>query len=480
MQFNTLHFAFFFIVVYILYLISSHKWQNGLLLLASYLFYSFWDWRFLSLLWLSTIVNFLCGLGIEKLTDERKRKALFIVTICFNLAILGIFKYFNFFSEGLRTFLWLLGFQANPMTLNIILPLGISFYTFQVMSYPIDIYWKRIKPTDNFPSFALFVAFFPQIISGPIERARNMLPQIMNERKITAEQFYGGCWLILWGLYKKLVIADNLAKVTTTVFTSYAPGTPGGITLLMTFAFAFQLYADFSGYSDMARGLARLMGFNIMLNFRTPFFSKNPSDLWQRWHISLTTWIKEYLYYPLGLAQFFGRQLNSYAVILLTWGIMGFWHGPQFKYILWGIYHGFLIIIYSKLRPFTAALTVKNRTLSAVSSALKTFAMFILFSLGLVFFAANSTWESLFAFRDIIFNFSKPFHPGSLGSFYIGMIAIFLMPMIIIEYFQYRSDDELIIFKWPALLRGVIYYGLLYLIMIYGVFSVQKYYYFQF
>jgi D-alanyl-lipoteichoic acid acyltransferase DltB (MBOAT superfamily) len=432
------------------------------------------------LLWLSTIVNFFCGIKIDNLPEGRRRTTWFITSVCFNLGILGLFKYFNFFSEGFRGILWLLGFQANPMTINIILPLGISFYTFQVMSYPIDIYWGRIKPTKRFFDFALFVAFFPQIISGPIERARNMLPQILNKRSVTAEKFYGGCWLIFWGLYKKLVVADNLARMTAGVFGAYVPGISGKITLFMSFAFTFQLYADFSGYSDMARGLARVMGFDIMLNFKTPFFSKNPSDLWQRWHISLTTWIKEYLYYPLGLAQFFGRPLNSYVVILLTWAIMGFWHGPQLKYVAWGVYHGTLIILYSKLRPFENFIKVKNKIILAASAAFRMLIMLTLFSIGLVFFAANSSREAFAAIGDIIFNFSKSFSFGAVGMSYIGMMAIFLLPMAVVEYLQYKSDDELVIFKWPALLRGAAYYILFYLIIVYGVFSVQKYYYFQF
>jgi D-alanyl-lipoteichoic acid acyltransferase DltB (MBOAT superfamily) len=480
MQFNTIHFAFFFITVYLLYVILNHRWQNRLLLLASYAFYCFWDWRFLPLLWLSTIVNFYCGLKIDNLPEGRGRRNWLVVAICFNLGVLGFFKYFNFFSEGLRTMLWLVGFQPNPMTLNIILPLGISFYTFQVMSYPIDIYWNRIKSTKRFLDFSVFVAFFPLIISGPIERARNMLPQLIQRRDITAEKLYAGSWLIFWGLYKKLVIADNLARITTGVFSPYAGGLPGGLTFFAIIVFTLQLYADFSGYSDIARGLSKVMGFDIMLNFRTPFFSKNPADLWQRWHISLTTWIKEYLYYPLGLARFFGRELNAYLVILLTWSIMGFWHGPEFKYILWGVYHGALIIIYSKLKQFAGFLKVGNRFAAGISSAVRMLIMFTLFSAGLIFFAVNSSREAFSAIHDMIFNLSRAFSFGQFRSFYIGMMAIFLLPMAVIEYFQYRADDELVIFRWPAPLRAIIYYLLFYLIIIYGVFSVQKFYYFQF
>ena len=476
MLFNSLHFALFFAVLYVLYIVFKHKWQNILLLLASYVFYSFWDWRFLSLLVISTLVNYHLGLRIDDSKEERKRKLYLILSICFNLGLLGFFKYFNFFLDNLHTLLWYLGWHVDKVTLNIILPLGISFYTFQAMSYPIDIFRRVIKPTKNITNFALFIAFFPQLIAGPIERARNLIPQIENERKLNLKSFYEGSWLILWGLFKKIVIADNLAKITEASF-SRGSIVLGGTALIATYAFAFQVYADFSGYSNMARGLAKLLGFNIMVNFRMPFFSSNLYDFWQRWHISLTTWIKEYLYYPLALAKVFGRQLKAPVVIILTWAIMGFWHGAAWKFIMWGVYHGAILVLYSKIRPYLKNIKPKKAWISSCLSIVNTFIVFNLFCIGILFFAAESTTQA-FGIMGNIVNGLFFYQYFSLN---IALLVLILtLPIVIMEYFQHKSNDEIIIFKWPIPVRAMVYYLILYSIILYGDFSAQQYYYFQF
>lgn len=479
MLFNSLHFALFFIIVYILYLALrpiGHKWQNRMLLAASYAFYSFWDWRFLSLIILSTLINYYFALKIESAKDSASSKKFLVIAIVLNLSILGLFKYFNFFIDNLQVLAWQFGMHTNRVTLNIILPLGISFYTFQAMSYPIDVYRKVMKSTTRLLDFALFIAFFPPFVAGPIGRAKSMLPQIFTERTVTADKFYGGCWLIFWGLFKKIVIADNIAKTTAVLFgPHYALG--GSLALIAAYGFALQVYADFSGYSDMARGLARVMGFELALNFRTPFFSRDLYDLWQRWHISLTTWIKEYIFYPLALARFYGKQLAAPLVILITWAIMGFWHGAAWKFIAWGVYHGILLIIYSRVRPYINLINPSTRFLAGAWSCLRIFVVCTLFSVGLLFFAAESATQVFQIIVSMLMNLFSP------AFFSIKVLIFFLalaLPVMLLEYFQFKKDDELVVFRCPAVAQGVIYYAILYMIILYGDFSAQQYYYFQF
>lgn len=476
MQFNSLNFAYFFVMVYILYLAVGHKWQNRLLLVASYAFYSFWDWRFLSLILLSTFVNYYAGIKIETAASSFQRKKILFASISYNLIVLGFFKYFNFFAYNLRVLCWSFGWQISPVMLNIVLPVGISFYTFQAMSYPIDVYRNVIKPTRKLLDFAVFIAFFPQLVAGPIERAKNLLPQISGKRIVTFEKFYAGAWLIFWGLFKKIVIADNLAKLTLPVFQAENP--VSGINLLIViYMFAFQVYADFSGYSNMARGLAKVLGIELMVNFKTPFFASNLYDFWQRWHISLTTWIKEYLFYPLALARFFRKQLRAPVVVLLSWSIMGFWHGASWKFVLWGVYHALLLILYSKIRPHLKFFRPGNDPLKLIFKILGIIFVFNLFSIGIVFFAAESLPQVGGIFLS---TFSGIVSGVPLNIYYLFLFLAASLPVMALESFQYKHNDELVIFSWPFYVRGVIYFGILYAIILFGDFSAQKYYYFQF
>lgn len=468
MLFNSLYFAVFFLLFYSLYLVFGHKWQNRLLLAANFLFYAFWDWRFLSLIVASIIFNYYLGAAIGASETNPKRKSYLVLSICLNLGMLVFFKYFNFFIDGLK----------GPFPLNIILPLGISFYTFQAMSYPIDIYRGMIKPSHSILNLALFISFFPLLTAGPIERARNMLVQFAEKREITLTKFYEGAWLFFWGLYKKIVIADNLARFTSKVFAKQGLSSPGGIVLIATYAIAFQIYADFSGYSDMARGIARAMGFNVMVNFRTPFFSSNIYDFWQRWHISLTTWIKEYVYYPLALARIYGRQIKTRLVIIITWALMGLWHGATLVYLIWGIYHGAAIVVYNKIRPYLTLIKPrKNTTVANIFLTGKILFIFHIFCLGILCFAVKTPSDVILALKRIISDFSSLYYyvgPAMLSA------VVLICPLLAMEYFQYRSDNELIIFKWPVIVRSLIYFVLFYSIIIYGDFSAKRYFYFQF
>jgi len=299
MLFNSLEFFIFFAGCFILYWFLSHSLQNRFLLVASYIFYGSWDWRFLSLIIISTLTDYYCGIKIASAGSPARKKFFLGTSIAVNLGILGVFKYTNFFiNEALELFN-ILGFQIHYSTLNIILPIGISFYTFQTLSYTIDIYREKLKPISGFFDFALFVAFFPQLVAGPIERAFNLIPQILSKRHFIEKQVSDGFRLILWGLFIKMVIADNLAPYVDQVYA--APDQHGAPALATaTYFFAFQIYCDFAGYSTIARGVARTLGIELMINFRNPYCSKSIPEFWNRWHISLSTWFRDYVYIVLG------------------------------------------------------------------------------------------------------------------------------------------------------------------------------------
>ncbi len=266
MLFNSLQFALFFITIYVLYLLFNHKWQNRMLLLASYIFYALWDWRFISLILISTVIDYFCGIKIDEAENIKRKKLFLYLSVVGNLSILGFFKYFNFFANNLQVLFNFFGFSIEPRFFNIILPLGISFYTFRTMNYTISIYWEQMKPTKKFFDYALFVAFFPTLLSGPIDRAKNFLPQILSPRKLTLDKFYEGCFLIFWGFFMKVFVADNLSKIVDPVFSGGAPY-QGAAVLISLYAYVLQEYCDFAGYSYIAIGLGKIMGFNIMINF---------------------------------------------------------------------------------------------------------------------------------------------------------------------------------------------------------------------
>ena len=343
MLFNSLDFVLFFLVVYGLYLVLPHRWQNRMLLVASYFFYGCWDWRFLSLIWLSTLIDYWVGNRLHATESPRLRRAYLLVSICTNMAILGFFKYYNFFADNLYALLLGLGIHVEPWRLRIILPVGVSFYTFQALSYTVDIYRRTLKPAENLLNFALFVAYFPQLVAGPIERAAHLLPQVERPRVVTWKGIEEGGWLMLWGFFKKIVVADNLAGIADSLFSGRVELTAGSV-LIGLYAFAFQIYGDFSGYSDIARGLAKWMGFDVMVNFRNPYVALNPSDFWRRWHISLSTWLRDYLYIPLGGNRKGLRR--TYVNLAITMLLGGLWHGAAWTFVIWGAYHGLLLAVH--------------------------------------------------------------------------------------------------------------------------------------
>jgi alginate O-acetyltransferase complex protein AlgI len=350
MLFNSAEFAIFFIITYGLYLVINHKWQNRMLLAASYIFYGSWDYRFLALMILSTLIGYQSALLIEKFKDNKLMRRLFLgLALSTDLSILLFFKYSNFFLENLSLMLHGLGFHTSLDTLNIILPVGISFYTFQSMSYVLDVYKKEIPAEKNLLDFALFISFFPQLVAGPIERAGHLLSQVKSKRQIISNHIYEGSYLIFWGLFQKIYVADNLGKIADVFFESSLPYEPLAV-LTGVYAFAFQILCDFSGYSDMARGLAKLMGFELMINFNCPYFASNPREFWNRWHISLSRWFRDYVYIPLGgNKRGLGLTLRNLVITML---LAGLWHGARWTYIVWGLYHGFLLLTHRILEKF--------------------------------------------------------------------------------------------------------------------------------
>ena len=344
MLFNSVEFAIFLPIVFGLYWLLSKKdirYQNILLLVSSYIFYGWWDWRFLSLIIFSSFLDFFLGIYIGKSNSPIHRKILLLISLLVNLGFLGFFKYYNFFLDSFVDSFTFFGSNFEVSRLNIILPVGISFYTFQTLSYTIDVYRKQLKPTTNLVSFFTFVSFFPQLVAGPIERATHLLPQFLIKRSFDYATAVTGVQLIIWGLFKKMVIADNSAIIVQGIFSNYESQSPLSLIMGMLL-FAFQIYCDFSGYSDIAIGTGRLFGFDLMTNFKFPYLSKSISEFWKRWHISLSTWFRDYLYIPLGGSKV--SQAVALRNIFIVFLVSGFWHGANWTFIIWGLIHALLYI----------------------------------------------------------------------------------------------------------------------------------------
>jgi len=385
MLFNSAEFFVFFAVVYVLYLNMGHRAQNVLLLVASYGFYGWWDWRFTGLMLLSTVINYVCALRIAGAPSPETRKRWLVLTVSAELTILGFFKYFDFFVTSAESLLAGLGVPAHLLHLNLVLPVGLSFYTFKSISYTIDVYRREFEPTRHFLDFALFVSFFPQLVAGPIERARQLLPQVERPRSsLTAEDLHVAAYLIVWGLFKKVIIGDGCAHLVNAVFNNQAAFS-GVDYLIAIYAFAIQIYADFSGYSDIAIGIARLLGFRLMTNFNLPYFAVSPSDFWRRWHISLSTWLRDYLYIPLGGSRH-GRA-RTYRNLILTMALGGLWHGARWTMVAWGVYHGVVLALH---RFYTECVPGVDDARADRWRILKIVLMFQVVCLGWLLFRAHS------------------------------------------------------------------------------------------
>ena len=467
MLFISLQFVAFFFLVYGAYRVLPFRWQNPMLLVASYYFYGVWDWRFLLLLVFSSTMDYFLALAIGRSTSVRARKTWVTTSMVLNLGILGFFKYFNFFAGNFAVLLHALGLNASPFMLQIVLPVGISFYTFQSMSYIIDVYRGELAPVRRWLDFALFVAFFPQLVAGPIVRAKDLLTQIQEPRVMDRSGWREGCWLILLGYYKKVVLADNLAPFANEVFNS--PDQAFGLGVLAgILAFAFQIYGDFSGYSDIARGISRLMGFHLMLNFRMPYFAVNPSDFWRRWHISLSTWLRDYLYIPLGGNR--GGEFRMYRNLALTMLLGGLWHGAAWHFVAWGAYHGLLLILFRLAggkRESAGHLHGMRRWAAA--------GFFFIFTLGgWLLFRANQL-------ADVPLLLGNLFQPWAWsGKLALLSVACFAGPLMLLELLQERQGDVLAVKRlaWP--IRYAVYAFLAFAIFCAGARETYEFIYFQF
>lgn len=434
MLFNSTQFVVFFVVVYALYVILTHRYQNALLLVASYVFYGSWDWRFLGLMLFSTTMDYWFGRLLGRTEADRTRRILLVVSISVNLGILFVFKYFDFFAVSLDRLLSMFALHLGVRVLNVVLPLGISFYTFHNISYIVDIYRRRVDPARRFVEFALYVALFPQLIAGPIARPAHLLPQIRNPRRITSDMFRTGAWLILLGYFKKVVLADNMAPFTARLFDH--PHTMHGVEVLFgLYAFALQIYGDFSGYSDIARGLSNLMGFDLALNFARPYFAANPAEFWRRWHISLSTWLRDYLYVPLGGSR--EGRLRTYRNLLITMFLGGLWHGAAWHFVAWGVFHGVLLSIHRATSRFFAPLP---RAVSVI-------AFFHITCFGWLLFAVKRL-------SDVPLILNNLRVPSAIHGRYIVMtLLLFAAPLLLMEWAEERSGGVTIVMSWPRPLR---------------------------
>lgn len=396
MLFNSENFLFFFVLVFAIYwfVLKGIRSRNVFLILASYYFYACWDWRFLGLIVLSSLIDYCVGLQLGKTSSQRTRRIFLGLSLVCNLGILGIFKYYDFFAESFSVFMQqMFGLEAGYVTLNLVLPVGISFYTFQTLSYTIDVYKKEIQPTRNIVSFFAFVCFFPQLVAGPIERASSLLPQFERQRRFDYTQSVDGLRLILWGLFKKVVLADNCAPWVNEIFSNHA--SYSGSTLIVgVVLFAFQIYGDFSGYSDIALGTSRLLGIRLNRNFHCPYFSRNIAEFWKRWHISLSSWFRDYVYIPLG-----GGKCARYEKlrnVLIVFLVSGLWHGANWTFIMWGLVHAvlYLYFVYCGRGRFAGLEIASGRLFPSLREAISIAVTFCFVCIAWVFFRADSIGQA--------------------------------------------------------------------------------------
>ena len=508
MLFNSFEYLLFLPIVFLLYwfvfdyALSKCKHQlllqNLFIVVASYIFYGWWDWRFLILIAITTILSFFSGIGIEKALTQRGKKAVMIANIVVNLGILGIYKYYDFFA---REFAELFGIESDFLLLHLILPVGISFYTFQALSYSIDVYRKQIQPTHDIVAFTAFLSFFPQLVAGPIERATNLLPQFQKKRNFDYAQAVDGMRQILWGLFKKIVVADNCAVYVDQVFGDIGAH-PGSTLLLAAVLFTFQIYGDFSGYSDIAIGTAKLFGIKLMRNFNVPYFSRDIAEFWRRWHISLTTWFRDYVYIPLGGSRPDTSRLsplasrlsptaytkciavrNTFIIFLLS----GFWHGANWTFVLWGAYHALLfvpLLLMGKNRRYrdtVATITlpdgiIKTKWLPSLKEMGQMLLTFALAVFGWIIFRAENLTDVELYIHGVLNSsiFSIPMIIGGLKRTILSIVIL-----LIVEWINRTKQHALQIANWHPIARYICYYLMILCILAFGA-DGQSFIYFQF
>ena len=449
--------------------------QNLLLLVSSYVFYGWWDYRFLGLIVLSTVVDYSVGLRIPKLHKRSQKRLLLWISILFNLGMLGFFKYYNFFVDSWVQMLEGFGYTVtSKWTLEIVLPVGISFYTFQTMSYTIDIYRNKLKPTKDFISFAAFVAFFPQLVAGPIERATNLLPQMLGARKFEFKRALDGLRLVIWGLFKKVVIADSLAPLVETIFSGQQEF-GGGTLWLGAIYFAFQIYGDFSGYSDIAIGTAKLFGFELVSNFKFPYFSRNIGEFWRRWHISLSTWFRDYVYIPLGGSR--EGAWKSLRNIFIIFIVSGFWHGANWTFIVWGGIHALLYVpsfVIRTNRKFVNDIVAAHRWFPTGREFAQIAITFFFVTVAWVFFRSENITDALFYIKKMFVGFD--------GSFWNLTGFLYILPLLALEW-CIRHNERFISFSRRVWIDFTLFQAFIFLIFHFAIKHADKnldFIYFQF
>lgn len=483
MFFNSIDFAVFLPIVFTLYWFVTNrslKLQNLLIVVASYVFYGWWDWRFLALILFSTIVDYCIGLSLLKNKNQRKRKLLLWASVLVNLGFLGFFKYCNFFIDNFITAFSFFGYEIQGSTLNIVLPVGISFYTFQTLSYTIDVYKKKLQPTQDFIAFSAFVSFFPQLVAGPIERATHLLPQFYTKRKFEYHKAVDGMRQILWGLFKKIVIADNCAELANTIFNN-SQDLNGSTLVLGALFFTFQIYGDFSGYSDIAIGTSRLFGFDLMQNFNFPYFSRDMAEFWRRWHISLSTWFRDYVYIPLGGSR--GGTWMKIRNTFIIFVVSGFWHGANWTFIVWGVLNAiyFLPIMLTQNNRNNLDVVAYGKNIPSI----KEFALMLLtFSLTVfawIFFRANNMGHAI-SYISEIFSTSLFEVPEFRGKRKALTTIILVSVFIFIEWIGREGQYAIanLLMKNNRFSRWLFYIGIILTTIYFGNFSDNTFIYFQF
>jgi len=476
--FNSLDFAIFLPCVFIIHWVIAAKMpslQNVFLIISSYIFYAFWDWRFLALILISTITDFNVGLWISKTTKNRNKLLFLWLSVIVNLSILGFFKYFDFFQEAFIQVFHFFGNSLSASNLNVVLPIGISFYTFQTLSYAIDVYYEKIEPTSNFITYAAFVSFFPQLLAGPIERAGKMLPQFEQKRKFDYSKAVNGCKQILWGLFKKIVIADNASAIVNDIFGHYSSYNSSTL-LLGIVLYTFQIYCDFSGYSDIAVGTSKLLGFDLSQNFLFPYFSRNITEFWRRWHISLTSWLNEYVFIPLAFTMRNFKQWGAFLAVLITFVISGIWHGAQGHFIVWGAFLGFMflpIIFFSGVQSPFAKVYSKTVQLNELHHVLLTF---VLICFAALLFRVESTDQAFHIVQRMV-------NPKFWGWPEVRPTDFILLTILFIIVEWNGRDSAFGIENWgkqyPKWVKTSFYYILIIMIIWWGG-NEQSFIYFQF
>jgi D-alanyl-lipoteichoic acid acyltransferase DltB (MBOAT superfamily) len=490
MVFNSIPFIAFFLAVYALYRVLPHRGQNWLLLVASYVFYASWDWRFLGLLVACTTVAYGCALLLGRIEDARMRRLVLIAGLGVHLALLGFFKYFNFFAGNLQALLSLAGWRTDGLTLKVLLPVGVSFYTFVAMSYVIDVYRRQVDPCRNLVDVAAFIGFFPTLLAGPIVRASTLLRQIHSPRSSRAGQAAEGSWLILWGYFKKMYVADNLARVVNQVYG--AGSDPGSLAIVLaTVAFAFQLYGDFSGYSDIARGISKLLRIELNVNFRFPYFVRTPQEFWTHWHISLSEWLRDYLFLPLSFI--FSRRMDGVrwlglrddfwiygAATMVTMALAGLWHGAAWTFVLWGVYQGLLLVVF-RLVALLRRGRGRHRSFAPWKFTWKdlpgALGMFALTCYGWLLFRSESWSQAVDLTGRLLAGSGVSWRVGSD----VGIpLLVYTGPMLALHLAEAARGDLDAIPRSPLVVRYSVYAALVYVIVLFSDFRGSEFIYFQF